>query len=358
MAATRLPFYPSLLAAMHLTLLVPELIWSNPDDGEVFATLDAQAPAPRLAGRPPARRAEAATELALAELAGFESPAPLAALRLAGEQGAASANAYWLCADPVHLRFHQELLILADNSEVQLADAESAALIDSLNRELAPARFHRAATDRWYVSLPEAAGAGNAPVSAVAGRSLSITQLAAAPAVRRLANEAQMILHHHPVNARRQEAGRPTANALWLWGGGALPDTPPDTAHSAFVGDNPLLAGLAAALRRPAKTPPESYPGLTGTGDHPLLLLDTLQRPAQHQDATAYLAAWQQLAKCWLTPAFGALRRGRLRQLRLVAPTAYGVLDWQLTPLDLWRPHWRRPRLSALAADLARTPRS
>lgn len=343
---------------MHLTLLVPELIWSNPDDSEVFTTLDALPPATRLARRPPVRGPEAAAEHVLADLVGFSNPPPLAALRLAGEPGAPGERAYWLCADPVHLRFHQELLILADNSEIQLADEECAALIESLNSELAPARFRQAAADRWYVSLDEDTGPGNVPVSAVAGRSLSITQLAAEPAVRWLANEAQMILHHHPVNARRQAAGRPTANALWFWGGGVLPTSPPQAPHSTFVGSTPLLAGLAAFLRTPVQTPPGDYTDLAGAGEHPLLVLDTLQQPAQHQDATGYLAAWQQLAERWLTPALGALRRGRLRQLRLVAPTAYGVLDWQLTPLDLWRPHWRRPRLSALAADLARTPRT
>ena len=40
---------------------------------------------------------------------------------------------------------------------------------------------------------------------------------------RRLSNEVQMLLHDHPVNLRRQQAGQVPVNALWFWGGGALP---------------------------------------------------------------------------------------------------------------------------------------
>jgi hypothetical protein len=40
---------------------------------------------------------------------------------------------------------------------------------------------------------------------------------------RRLFNEAQIVLHAHPVNAARVAAGKRPVNALWFWGAGSLP---------------------------------------------------------------------------------------------------------------------------------------
>ena len=39
----------------------------------------------------------------------------------------------------------------------------------------------------------------------------------------RLQNELQMVLHAHPVNAAREDAGKPTINGVWFWGGGVMP---------------------------------------------------------------------------------------------------------------------------------------
>ena len=50
------------------------------------------------------------------------------------------------------------------------------------------------------------------------------TPLSAARLMRRLQNEAQMVLHEHPVNQRRAEAGALTVNSLWLDHAGAAGD--------------------------------------------------------------------------------------------------------------------------------------
>ncbi|MCZ7655242.1 MAG: hypothetical protein M5R42_14705 [Rhodocyclaceae bacterium] len=35
---------------------------------------------------------------------------------------------------------------------------------------------------------------------------------------RRFINEAQVLLHNHPINMAREAEGRPTVNSLWPWG--------------------------------------------------------------------------------------------------------------------------------------------
>jgi hypothetical protein len=56
-------------------------------------------------------------------------------------------------------------------------------------------------------------------------------------------NEAQMILHDHPVNARRAARGLPPANSVWLWGFGVAGAVTGRT-DDLLLTDDDWLAGL------------------------------------------------------------------------------------------------------------------
>ncbi|MGZ7354524.1 hypothetical protein ACXWRX_09325, partial [Streptococcus pyogenes] len=61
---------------------------------------------------------------------------------------------------------------------------------------------------------------------------------------RVLINEAQVLLHQHPLNAERRAKGLPPVNSLWLWGAGRLP-AQVRGAFEGVIGDDLLLAALA-----------------------------------------------------------------------------------------------------------------
>lgn len=59
-----------------------------------------------------------------------------------------------------------------------------------------------------------------------------------------LINQAQIILHNHPLNKTRKAEGKDSANTVWLWGNGAKPDLPDfseRTGRSAAVVSGSLL---------------------------------------------------------------------------------------------------------------------
>jgi hypothetical protein len=75
-------------------------------------------------------------------------------------------NGHWLCADPVHLRFHHERIILADAGAFDLETTRRRALTTSLNQEFADiGQFHVATARRWYLK-PNAAVDHPAPAFA------------------------------------------------------------------------------------------------------------------------------------------------------------------------------------------------
>ena len=355
---------------MQLTLLIPELIWPEPDDRDTLDALDCPALCALLARSRRRRCAPQSFEASLSDAfvpPEGDQPAPYAALRRLGEAPppADDASATWLACDPVHLRFHQEHLILAGMGHFGITLGEAQTLVATLNAELAEhGRFHAASAERWYLQLSEAAlldGFSAAPLSTVSGRRIEGLLAESTPArgMRRLFNDIQMTLHAHPLNRQRENDGQMTINSLWLWGGGTLP-TPQDEAQAkpfdALWSDDPLARGLARQAAITSAPPPADAAALLAEappGTRQLLVLDPLLGPVQYENSADYQQAMRHLEQCWFAPLKRALSTGKISRLRIDAPTAYATLGWECRRSDLWK-FWRRPRsLAQLAHELA-----
>ena len=136
---------------MQLTLVVPELIWPEPDDRESFDALPCDSLNTLIARSRRTRRPPQSLEATLCDAFGLAENAAYAAFRVLGEvAGPAVAGACWLCADPVHLRLHQERLILADAGRLDITAADAMDIVDEINRQfpdLGP--FHVRTPGRW-----------------------------------------------------------------------------------------------------------------------------------------------------------------------------------------------------------------
>ena len=330
-----------------LTLIVPGLIWTR----QALADLTCDLPLPafttllgrgRLTQRPALRTAGI-----LAEISGLAAPLPAAALRrLALREHAEEAD--WLCLDPVRLNFQERSLVVDDPQNLRLTTEEAAALAVALAPTFAElGALEVLAPTRWNLRLSAAAPAFQ-PLPQAAGRAAAPLPLDAAYAPWRQAlNEAQMVLHAHPVNQARTAAGRPVVNSLWPWGGGRLPQPRAAAAHDALWSDDPVARGIARLLQIDGATLPDAFG--SAAARRPLAVFDALERPARSGDAIAWRDALARLEADWLAPAGRALREGKLTGLRLLAPGEAGSVELVLDRGDAWR-FWRKPRP---LADLA-----
>lgn len=355
---------------MQLSLLVPELIWPNPEDRDTLDPLDCPALAALIArGRQEMRTAQS-LEATLGDAFGHVNGAPYAPFRLLGEaNGLVEASAgHWLNADPIHLRFHQNLLVLSDSASFGIELDEARAFADALNEHLAGVgRFHVGAADRWYLQLADSSGLEDLdtpPLSAMIGRSIDrfLPDSPTLQGLRQLLNEAQMVLHAHPLNQQREEAGRPPVNGLWLWGGGRLParresDSDSESDFDGVWSINPLAKGLARAAGVPTHPVPVDAATLlehAASATHHLVVLEDLLGPVHYENAADYRAAMNELEKNWFAPLLAALKAGHIRRLRIEASTAYAAVAWESRRSDHWK-FWRRlPTLSAIAKKLAK----
>ena len=346
---------------MHLTLLIPELIWPEPGDTATLGDLVCPALGTLLARSKYRRISDKANEgatfdAAVARCFGLTRNVPFAPLRLLGEGGEPGEH-HWACADPVHLKFHHERLILAEGAAIDVSAQEAGELTTALNRYFGDiGQFSAAAPDRWYLQLVEEADFQTPPLSAMAGRRIEqqLPEESRTAWLRKLLNEAQMVLHSHASNEARADAGKMTINSLWLWGPGQLPD--------ALKADNdgvwsahPLAKGLARCAGIARHDTPASFADLCAqaeTESRPLVVIDTLLAAVQYEDAKAWRQGILELETQWFAPLLQAVRAGKV-SLELRSSTIYGELCWRPSRADLWHV-WKRPKtLADVAATLA-----
>lgn len=322
-----------------LTLIVPGLIWTR----QALADLTHDLPLPAFATllgrgrliRCPPRN----TAAVFAELAGLAAPLPAAALRRLA-LGRDADDGDWLCLDPVQLRFRERTLIVDDPRQLGLSEEEASAFAVSLAPTFCElGQLEVLAAGAWNLRLSARAPAFQ-DLPEAAGRSAAALPMTSDYAPWRHAlNEAQMILHEHPVNRAREAAGQATVNSLWPWGGGALPQSG-DSPHDAIWSDDPVARGIARLLKVECGKLPTGFSPTAARA--PLAVVDALEQPARSGDALAWRDALARLETDWLAPALDALREGRLDALRLFAPGDLAAAELRVGRRDLWK-FWRKP---------------
>lgn len=268
----------------------------------------------------------------------------IAPLMLAGESFP-STDGYWMCATPAHLRVEQDRLVLLDARLLSIESYEAEALTATLNTHFAEdqLRFFAPHPQRWYMQLPCAPGITTYPLASVMGRDVhpKLPQGTDALLWHRRYNEAQMLLHAHPVNAAREARGLPAINSLWWWGEGLL--QPVSRRFSSIHSDDILLRGLARLSNTPLSSPPANaaawLAALAHEGEH-YLTLDSLALAWVYRDYAAWIDARAHVEQLWLAPLTAAVKKNQIQGLCIDAVTTEGATRVTLTRAQLWR-FWR-----------------
>jgi len=164
------------------------------------------------------------------------------------------------CLQPVHLHATRDHLVLLDQNQLGLTEAESTALLKPILPLLeedfqSPLLFQN---DSFYFmpagpflslsthSLDQAHGRN---IDWWMPRDIDIEGVA--KNWRKLQNEIQMLWHIDPVNEKREQLGQASINSIWISGIGKLADVHPPPCFQQIqiiYSDKPLLIGLAKFL--------------------------------------------------------------------------------------------------------------
>ena len=268
---------------------------------------------------------------------GLADNSPPVAHPLMQALGMPAATGLWFLLQPVHLHVARDHLVLTDPWALQAGDEEARALFDAIAPLVREAGHELALGDarHWFLRADGWDGLRTCTPAAASGHNVDIW-LPRGPGERdwrRLHNEMQMLWHQHPVNERRDAAGLPRINALWLWGGG----------HAASA------AQPSSAM--PASGPAPAYvEHVLGRHADPELAIDSrLVSPSLAGDWSAWLAAMQALEAERFAPLLAALKSGEVSAATLLLSDAGRLAEWRVTRHGM-RKFWLSPSLAKLAA--------
>jgi len=219
--------------------------------------------------------------------------------------------------------------------------------VDALNQHYADddMKFFCPQPERWYVTSSRSPDLITHPLPQVAGQAIN-DKLPSGPDGKlwqSRMNEMQMLLHMHPVNQARENAGLPILNSVWFWGGGTLPTVPAHPARHCWANET-LTRGLARAAGCPTHSLPQNADAwlkdAKPSNEH-LIVWDTPRRAAQYGDYAAWHACLAQFETQWAKPLLRALRDGRIDKLTLHVVSTDSVQTFNLNRAAVWR-FWRR----------------
>jgi len=246
-----------------------------------------------------ARRGIAAVGVsrALFELFGFEASAgvPAAALTRLAESGEPPSG-HWMRADPVRLDVGSQL-VLKQHGGFGMTKGELDDVADSLASYFQERgeRFLAPDPERWYLHREHAFDVHSTPPDEPGPGDLSenLPEGETATQWRRVMDETQILLHNHPVSARRRDAGLASPNSLWFWGEGPLP-SPRPARFSQVLGGEPLAEGL----KRLCGTAPSGATLLVARGECPDLWHHWIEASRRVRTRHVMLPQWGLAFRC------------------------------------------------------------
>ena len=255
---------------------------------------------------------------------------PVAPLRRLGDAQPPD-DAYWLAADPVHLRVDRDALLLVDAQRFELTFEDAQILVQALNRHFIHGGIHFSAptAKRWYARVAPGPNIETVPLRDAAGRNVDtlLPRGGDALAWHRTFNEIQMLLHGHALNQEREVRGELPVNSVWFWGGGVLPSGVSGRWRHVWA-DNALPIGLSSAAGIAAADMPRDFAQWierAPDGEH-LIVVDQ--------------SDFDRVERDWIAPALHALRTRVLSTLSLSAAADGQARRFDLSRSDLWK-FWR-----------------
>jgi hypothetical protein len=335
---------------MHCTLLIPHLFWPRENAEAILRGLELPA-LTKLLARGRAERFPAITPegwLCAAFEVERQQDWPLAALTLELDR-IDPADAYWLRADPVHIKIERDRLSVADSTLFDVTEAEARELVDALNRHFGAdgPSFVAPSPKRWYAKVSRTPHLVTRSIREVAGSDVQQNLPTGGDALQwhRVFNEAQMLLHGHPVNAAREERGAPVVNSVWLWGGGTRPAVRGRPFEYVWSDDASAMALAVAAGAHGAPLTADAGPVVAASASRQdsgsrLVVLDALSSAMAYQDMTAWRERLGALEARWFAPLMAALERGRISGVAIVVPGEDACCRFDTTRTDLYK-IWR-----------------
>jgi hypothetical protein len=240
---------------------------------------------------------------------------PVAALRALADNLQPTDDAYWLCADPVHLHPDLDHLLLFSGESFAPTPAQAGQLVAELNQLFHEDGFEFivGTPERWYLRCRQDPDVSFTAINKVFGQNILPFMPAGKDEVlwRRYLNEIQMQMTASEVNQQRAESGMAEINSVWCWGGGRLPECSP-TVFSRVYTQQAFTRGLARHMHVAVEAVPDS------SGQclmHDAVQLIEFTELPERDDLQGMMQFLVSLQREYLSSLWSAIKSGKLDEL-------------------------------------------
>ena len=266
---------------------------------------------------------------------------PVAAVTAAYD-GLDAGQGWWMRADPVYLQPDRDQAVLVASEELDLHPEECAALLETINAHFAADgwQLHAPHPQRWYLQLNEADAIRTTPLPQVMGQGVN-QNLPHGESRRQWhsrLNELQMLLHNHPINQQRVQAGKLPINSVWLWGEGSMPHGDPPAWDQVYSDDVLVKAMAQLTARKHASLAAFDPRNASGRC---LVVMNSCYDTVRDKDVFGWLASVAEIQNRYLLPLQANMQQKAGSAVTLLPANGY---QYRLTPQRL--PRWwhrRRP---------------
>lgn len=278
-----------------------------------------------------------------------ETSPPIAATAMKN-YGLTPDNGVWFMLQPVHIHIARDHLVLTDQRQLDLSEAESRALFDSarpLFEEVGKTLLYGDAKT-WFMRADDWATLQTSTPDAACGHNIDIWMPKGTDERnwRKLQNEVQMHWHIHPLNEERELRGDKTVNSLWCWGA-ADAARPGGVSRIDACFNLPGWIQAFGHLNGNQNRTADAAGLIAAAPGRGLLALDALIPAGLGGDWSEWLEQVHQLESLWFAPLLAALKAGKIDQIALTLTNSSRLATFHASAMSL-RKFWVKPSLEKL----------
>jgi len=223
-----------------------------------------------------------------------------------------------------------------------LTQDEANKLVAQINKHFIdePWQLYTFAPHRWYLRLEKSADLKTTPIKKVLGEDINPFSPTgdAANYWFKIVNELQMLIHGSQVNFERESRNMLTANSIWLWGGGRLPENNLDSYYDRMITNNFVFSGIGYHCGFNVSSLDDSLFENIKTNNN-FVVLDMLSEQVQRRDLYTFVQTLNKLENEFLVHCNELLVMNDIDKIKLI--TDAGVFIVTKKQLGRW---WKRTK--------------
>ena len=254
-----------------------------------------------------------------------------------------TAESYWLRADPVNLQPDRDTVLLSAHEELALTQDEANKLVEHINTHFTdePWEIYSFAPHRWYLRLENTSDLKTFPLAKVLGEDINQYMPLGDDADYwfKITNEIQMLLHGSNVNFERESRNMWTANSVWLWGGGCLPDHNLNSGYDQIITNSIVYSGLGYHCGFDVLPLNDDFSNNISEGNN-FIVLDMLSKHVQRRDLYTFVQTLNEIEATYFTLCNDLLLNGKIEKIKILTDTGTSII---ITKKSLRR-WWKRTK--------------